>query len=56
MTDLNFATLSGDYTVISEAAVEEFRGSLHGETLHPGDEGYDSARRIWNAMMTNGPP
>ena len=55
MTDLNFATLSGDYTVISEAAVEEFRGSLHGETLHPGDEGYDSARRIWNAMIDKRP-
>ena len=55
MTDLNFATLSGDYTVISEAAVEDFRGSLHGETLRRSDEGYDSARRIWNAMIDKRP-
>ncbi len=55
MADLNIATLSGDYTVISEAAVEDFRGSLHGESLRPGDAGYDGARRIWNAMIDKRP-
>ena len=55
MADLNIATLSGDYAVISEAAVEDFRGSLHGESLRPGDEGYDTARRIWNAMIDKRP-
>ena len=55
MADLNIATLSGDYTVISEAAVEDFRGSLHGESLLPGDAGYDGARRIWNAMIDKRP-
>ena len=55
MADLNIATLSGDYAVISEAAVEDFRGSLHGESLLPGDAGYDGARRIWNAMIDKRP-
>ena len=55
MADLNIATLSGDYAVISEAAVEDFRGSLHGESLLPGDAGYDGARRIWNAMVDKRP-
>ncbi len=55
MADLNIATLSGDYAVISEAAVENFRGSLHGESLRPGDEGYDGVRRIWNAMIDKRP-
>ena len=55
MTELNFATLSGDYAFISEAAVEDFRSSLHGVTLRTGDEGYDSARRIWNAMIDKRP-
>ena len=55
MTDLSFATLSGDYAFISEAAVEDFRSSLHGVTLRTGDEGYDSARRIWNAMIDKRP-
>ena len=55
MTELNFATLSGDYAFISKAAVEDFRSSLHGVTLRTGDEGYDSARRIWNAMIDKRP-
>ena len=55
MSDLRIATLSGDYTEIGESAVKEFRGSLYGETLLPGDDGYDGARRIWNAMIDKRP-
>ena len=55
MTELTIATLSGDYTVINGATVEDFRGSLHGESLLPGDAGYDDARRIWNAMIDKRP-
>ena len=55
MADLNIATLSGDYTVISEGTIEDFRGSLHGESLLPGDDGYDGARLIWNAMVDKRP-
>ena len=55
MAGLNFATLSGDYAVINEAEVEDFRVSLHGESLLPGDEDYDSVRRIWNAMVDKRP-
>ena len=55
MSDLKIATLSGDYTEIGESAVKEFRGSLYGETLLPSDDGYDAARRIWNAMIDKRP-
>ena len=55
MADLNFATLSRDYAAISEATVKDFRGSLHGVSLLLGDEGYDSVRRIWNAMVDKRP-
>ena len=55
MADLSIATLSGDYTVIGRAAVEDFRGSLHGESLLPGDAGYDGARQVWNAMVDKRP-
>ena len=55
MADLNFATISGDYTVIGEAAVEDFRNSLHGDSLRSGDAGYDRVRRIWNAMIDKRP-
>ena len=55
MADVKFATLSGDYTVVSEASVEDFRGSLAGVSLLPHDEGYDGARRVWNAMVDKRP-
>ena len=55
MSELEFATLSGDYTAIGGAAVDDFRGSLHGESLRPGDTGYDSARLVWNAMVDKRP-
>ena len=55
MSDLRIATTSGNYTEIGESAVKEFRGSLYGETLLPGDDGYDGARRIWNAMIDKRP-
>ncbi len=55
MTEMEIATLSGDYKVLSQAVVEDFRGSLHGESLRAGDAGYDSARQIWNAMVDKRP-
>ena len=55
MADLNFATGSGDYTALSGASVESFRDGLNGESLLPGDEGYDDARRVWNAMVDKRP-
>ena len=55
MADLEIATLTGDYTVIGGAQVDDFRASLHGESLLPGDEGYDGARHIWNAMVDKRP-
>ena len=55
MADVKFATLSGDYDAISEAAVKDFRASLHGESLLPGDDGYDRVRRVWNAMVDKRP-
>ena len=35
MASLNIATLSGDYAVVSEAAVEDFRGGRHGSRSAP---------------------
>ena len=55
MAELRIATLTGDYTSIREAAVEDFRNSLLGESLLPGDEGYDGARQVWNAMVDKRP-
>ena len=34
-----------------EAAAKAFRANLRGELLQPGDDGYDGARLIWNALI-----
>ncbi len=37
------------------AAIEKFGASLRGELLRPGDDGYDGARKIYNAMIDRRP-
>ena len=55
MSDLKVTTTAGAETVLEEAAVEEFKSSLRGELLRPGDDGYDKARAIWNGMIDKRP-
>lgn len=40
---------------LEETAVESFADQLHGKVLRPGNEGYDEARTIWNAMIDKEP-
>src|SRR3989442_14427800 len=40
---------------ISGQALAEFPNELHGEIVRPQDEGYDDARKIWNAMIDRRP-
>lgn len=54
-TSLVVTTSRGKEAVLGAAAVEEFRSSLRGELLRPGDAGYDDARTIWNAMIDKYP-
>ena len=35
--------------------VEAFRGQLRGTVLQPGDDGYEEARTVWNAMIDKEP-
>ena len=55
MAELQVATLTGGYAAIDEAAVNDFKTSLRGELLGPGGDGYDEARKIWNAMIDKRP-
>ena len=40
---------------VEEASIKEFQGSLRGELLRPGDDGYDAARKVFNAMIDKRP-
>jgi FAD/FMN-containing dehydrogenase len=37
------------------ADVSQLRRNMDGQVLLPGDDGYDSARRVWNAMVDHHP-
>ncbi len=41
--------------VLEQTSIEKFRGSLRGEVLRPRDDGYDTARKVWNAMIDKRP-
>jgi FAD/FMN-containing dehydrogenase len=55
MTDVTIATLDGRSATILSETIETLRGSLHGALCLPGEDGYDQARTIWNAMTDRRP-
>jgi len=42
-------------TELQSTKIEELKGDFRGEILLPSDEAYESARRIWNAMIDRHP-
>jgi FAD/FMN-containing dehydrogenase len=40
---------------VDGARVEAFRRDFHGQVILPGEDGYDAARRIWNACIDRHP-
>lgn len=42
-------------TPLAEKEIQGLRARLRGPVLCPGDEGYENARRIWNAMIDKRP-
>ena len=55
MTDLNLRTLDGSTKKISPDTVTALRSGLRGTVAFPGEDGYDTARTIWNAMIDRRP-
>jgi FAD/FMN-containing dehydrogenase len=42
-------------TVLDEATLQQFRASLRGALILPGDASYDTARTVWNGMIDKRP-
>ncbi|MEE9555166.1 MAG: FAD-binding oxidoreductase, partial [candidate division Zixibacteria bacterium] len=55
METLKILENGGKTVSITDASVGQFKASLRGELLRPGDEQYDQARTIWNAMIDRKP-
>jgi FAD/FMN-containing dehydrogenase len=55
MADLRVMTTTGEETILKEATVQQFKTSLRGALLRPGDDGYDTARKVFNAMIDKRP-
>ena len=43
-------------TNLETRKIEELKAGFEGEILLPSDGAYESARKIWNAMIDNAPP
>ena len=41
--------------MLNEETVKKFKANLRGELIQPDDEGYDSARKVYNAMIDRRP-
>ena len=55
MTDLTVRTLEASTKKIPKNTVGVLRGKLRGTVALPGEDGYDAARTIWNAMVDRRP-
>jgi FAD/FMN-containing dehydrogenase len=55
MSELAIRTLEGATKTISSETLASLRGKLRGSAVLPGEDGYDAARTIWNAMIDRRP-
>jgi len=47
----------GDSMTLDSSAIESLKAGLRGPLFLPGDDGYETARTVWNAIdPTGGPP
>src|SRR5262249_53596307 len=42
-------------SIVHQDRIQQFQTAFRGELIRPGDEGYESARKIWNASVDKHP-
>jgi len=55
MNDLLLTTLDGTKETVTQEALAQLQQQLRGRLLDPGAEGYEEARRVWNAVHDTRP-
>jgi hypothetical protein len=55
MPNIEIATTTGRKVEVNADVIEQFRTGLRGGHLLRGDDGYDAARKIYNAMIDHRP-
>lgn len=55
MNSVSIIRGNGESATVEAAAIEQLKASLRGALLLPGDDGYDKARTVWNAMIDRRP-
>jgi hypothetical protein len=55
MSELQVKTLNGQLANISTQAFDALQANLRGALLRPDDDGYESARQVWNGMIDRRP-
>ena len=55
MSETRISDRAGNEIALTEPTVDNFRVSLSGTVLRPGDSSYDEACTVWNAMVTQRP-
>jgi len=52
---VDIMTLSGAHSVLEAPDIAALRSGLRGTVLLSGDEGYETARRVWNGNVDRHP-
>src|SRR5215831_5522197 len=55
MADIQIISSNGENTTLTDAQVSAFKSGFNGNVLVHGDDGYEEARTIWNAMIDRRP-